>query len=455
MKKIRVLILFLILAFGFTACASIGPTVTKEELKKAEEEFNQKFLQASEIWYPRIHRVGYKLLTSPVPDHGSGKEKFNFVGIGVEELKDYMRKSYGIDKKIQGIVITGIFPGSKAEGLDLKLGDMIEKMDDKAIKSVGAYFKKIRKAEKKSIKTQIYRKGARFTVDLPIEKVYYNAQFFLAPTPMLDAHATFSKINVGIGAIRYCRNDDELAAIMGHELAHVSLKHSLKKLGANIGTSIGYGILAGVIDAYTFQGAGNALLNPAQEATQAKISQQYEREADYFGMQHAFHSGYNIQNGSKVFARLATDAPGFTVLAQILASHPMNSERFLRIEKMIEEFKTKYPEKFSAHTSQDWELIVPVQAGESMNEALERLLQSQKINAAAVVNSTTNNVSRLNQELERKKKELIELEQKIAETKTKEELILDPALTTSGTNTATLASPGKGQASVYSASKKL
>ena len=152
----------LIIASLTTSCASIGPTVSREERKRREEEFNLKFLQASEKWVPRVYRIGYHLITSPVPDHSSKEPKFWFAGIGIYDLKDYARKAYGIEKSVGGVLVLGTYPGSKAEGVDLKLGDVIEKVNGKKTKNPGAFFKAIRKSEKPVVKMDVLRQGKRF-----------------------------------------------------------------------------------------------------------------------------------------------------------------------------------------------------------------------------------------------------------------------------------------------------
>ncbi len=378
----RVFLLFLLSAF-ISSCASTGPSISRAELKKKEEEFNLKFLQASQKWSPRVYRIGYQLLKSPVPELNANEPKYNFVGVGVEDLKEFARKAYGINKTVSGVLVMGTYPGSEAVSADLHLGDVIEKVNGRRTKSVGDYFKAIRQAKGKTAVMEIWRSGQRHKVDVPVEKVYYNAQFFLEPTPQVNAFASFSKISVGIGAIRYCRNDDELAVVMGHELAHTTLKHMSKKIGAGLASAAGYGAVAGVIDAFTVPGVGGLLISPMQQATDAAVSRRYEREADYNGMRHTFHSGYDVENGSKVFARMATDEPSFAVLSQTFASHPVNTERFLRFEKTVEEFKTQFPDKFPMTKSEDWEIIVPVGAGENKYDVLERLLAERKIETLA------------------------------------------------------------------------
>ena len=131
--------------FTFSSCATTGPKVTQAELDQIQEEFNAKFFEASQVWLPRVYRVGYKLLTSHITESADEKPKHNFAGIGVTELKDYARKCYGIDKKVRGVLVLGTYPGSQAEGLDFQSGDVIQMIDGKKVSGLGDYFGKIKR----------------------------------------------------------------------------------------------------------------------------------------------------------------------------------------------------------------------------------------------------------------------------------------------------------------------
>lgn len=372
--------ILLLCAFLFSSCATMGPQISQEELKRKQDEFNAKFFEASKNWLPRVYRVGYRLISNPVPGHGNEQPKVGFVGVGVDEIRDFSRKACQIDESVKGVLVLGHYPGSKAESADIQWGDVIESVNGKNTQSLPSYFDTIKNVKGDSVQAKIWRKGQVIEKNLPVEKVYYNAHFFLAPTPNLDAQSLFSRIDVGIGAIRYCRNDDELAMIMGHELAHTTLKHSMKKLGSSIASALVYGVVAGVIDAYTVRGLGNIVTSPVQQASDNAVSREYENQADYVGTKHAFHSGYDVQNGMKVFSRLATDAPGFNIFSFVGSSHPDPPERFLRLEKTLEELKTQFPAKFEKQTAElDWDIVIPVQLGETVETAMERMIQEKKL----------------------------------------------------------------------------
>lgn len=373
----RVAGVILVAVFCCSSCASTGPKISKADIERIENEFNSRFFSATENWYPRIFRIGYRLVSAKVPEHGKEEPQYNFVGVGTEELKTHIRTYYHIPPSVKGVHVVGVYPGSKAESLDLRQGDLITKMDGKNVNSVGRFYKRIRKAKGAVIDTRVWRNGKEFHVALPVEKVYYNAQFFLSPTPDFNAAASISKIYVAIGAVRYSKNDDELAVVMGHELAHVSLHHSHKHMGIGVASSLVYAGVSAVLDELLIPGLGDFIVSPVEKATDAAVTRRYEREADYFGLQHTFHAGFNVENGSRVFARLATESPNFAILSSTFATHPKWSERYSRMQKTVEYFETQYPDRFPQEKSPDWDVVVPVKAGETLNEALRNLLKEK------------------------------------------------------------------------------
>jgi len=364
---------------GLSSCVSTGPKISAKEIAQKQIEFDRKFYASLQTWLPRIYRIGYRLLKAPVPQHSSETPKYNFLGVGVQEIKKPTRKALDLPKKVRGVLVIGLYPGSEAEGLPLKMGDVIKRVNGKRVKTLAEFYKQIKKAKGDSVTLNVWAPETGSSVlQAPLEKVYYNAIFFLKPTPNFHASALFSKIEIGIGAIRYARNDDELAVIMGHELAHTTLKHTAKKLGSNLGVGVAYSAVVTVVDTFTVQGLGNILVDPVKKITDSGISRRYEREADYYGMKHAFHADYAIENGARVFARLSGDKPTFNILSYTFASHPSSPERFLKLEKIIEEFREQYPERFPMTHHSDWQVAIPLQPGESIYEAILRLAEEIK-----------------------------------------------------------------------------
>lgn len=113
---------------------------------------------------------------------------------------------------------------------------------------------------------------------------------------------------VNSGLILAMQSEDELAAVLAHEMAHVTERH----LASNIERSqtINLATLAGVLAGILLGGgseAGQALAVGSMAGGQAaalKYSRDDEREADHLGLQYLARSGYDPEGMARSFERI-------------------------------------------------------------------------------------------------------------------------------------------------------
>lgn len=127
------------------------------------------------------------------------------------------------------------------------------------------------------------------------------------------------------GMLDFCRSDDEIAAVMAHELIHADKGHVMTQVARNKRLSIGG--LAVLILAKG-QGAAPLLANLAQVAVMNSYGRDLEREADTGGLNMLVKTGYVPAASVTVMERLLEEEikrpyvdPG------IYANHPRTSER--------------------------------------------------------------------------------------------------------------------------------
>jgi predicted Zn-dependent protease len=137
-----------------------------------------------------------------------------------------------------------------------------------------------------------------------------------------------SAVWVTRGMMRFVKSDDELAAVIGHEIAHALRGHIRFQWAQNI---LG---MAMVIPAGVFGGqiGSDAAARMVQLAT-AKFDRDREREADLYGLIWVYRAGFNVEEGKEVFRRIAVEMPGSTERG-FLATHPTAPERFLALDKI-------------------------------------------------------------------------------------------------------------------------
>lgn len=153
-----------------------------------------------------------------------------------------------------------------------------------------------------------------------------------AGEPSVNAGATFDTIVVSEGMMRFVRADDELAMILGHELAHITQGHVSRSVRNNV--LLGLGSL--VVDAI-YPGVGQTAGYIGQLFLN-RFNQEQEREADRVGLLYAYRAGYDPRIAAQVMQRMAEEVPE-TATAGFFSSHPSSVERFAALERQVAELE--------------------------------------------------------------------------------------------------------------------
>lgn len=155
--------------------------------------------------------------------------------------------------------------------------------------------------------------------------------------PDAGAYTDFHKIAIRAGLMRVVASDDDLATVIGHELAHNTLRHNKKQeqnafLGEVGGAVIDGGLmLTGVYSGRTFS-------RHFRKVGAGAYSVEFEREADYAGAYYAARAGYDISHAAEIWRRMAMEGPAAIVRT---GSHPITPVRFVQMNKVAEEIAEK------------------------------------------------------------------------------------------------------------------
>ena len=112
-------------------------------------------------------------------------------------------------------------------------------------------------------------------------------------------------------------SDGEVAAIMGHEVAHALREHARERMGKTAATRIGASVLSAFLG---LGGTGDALLNMGGQLLTLKFSREDESEADIVGMELAARAGYDPQAGVTLWQKML--AVGKNAPPQFMSTHP-------------------------------------------------------------------------------------------------------------------------------------
>jgi predicted Zn-dependent protease len=161
-----------------------------------------------------------------------------------------------------------------------------------------------------------------------------NLYFILAKNPEVNAFATSGGVIViNSGLVLYTETESELAAVVAHEIAHVTQNHLArmkeKSRGNVLGTSAA--ILAGLAAGSQNPQAGGAIITSAMAAQmhqQLSYSRGMESEADRVGLRILASSGFKANGMPRFMEKLErlNDNPD-AALTKYLQSHPLSLER--------------------------------------------------------------------------------------------------------------------------------
>ena len=154
------------------------------------------------------------------------------------------------------------------------------------------------------------------------------------------------KIAVYSGMLDVTKNEDGLASVMGHEIAHAVAKHSVERAsrGAllNTGTQL-FDILSGGKLSQINRATGmNTVGLLSQLGIMNPFSRKQETEADYLGMIFSSLSGYDIRETKKLWERMKESNKGKET-PQFLSTHPSPSNRIKNLNGWENSIILDYP----------------------------------------------------------------------------------------------------------------
>lgn len=138
--------------------------------------------------------------------------------------------------------------------------------------------------------------------------------------------------------------DDELAAVMGHEIAHALREHGRERASEQLATSAAIGIAATVLGAPS--GSTNLAALVADVTISRPNSRTHEVEADRMGVELAARAGYNPNGAVTVWQKMAR--AGGSEPPQFLSTHPSSASRIAdlkvyaaRVEPLYEQARKR------------------------------------------------------------------------------------------------------------------
>jgi len=168
-------------------------------------------------------------------------------------------------------------------------------------------------------------------------------EFFVLRDSTLNAFALpGGYIGVHTGLILAAQSESELAAVLAHEIAHVT-QHHLARIIAKQEQSMVTTLAAlavAILAARSSPQMANAAMATAQATsiqTQLDFTREHEREADRIGIQTLAQAGFDPRGAVSFFERLQKSSRLYEYNApEYLRTHPITSERIADLQNRLE-----------------------------------------------------------------------------------------------------------------------
>lgn len=314
-----------------------GPGASRGEIESMRRTLEAKRLRHLLEEESRLNRVGFQIL-STLPNEERQRE-IPFAGLLVRDSGKEIARAFSL-KGEKGIVVAGLLTREAAVRSGLEPGDLITSVAGKPVLRERDFKTAISQAAPgTSLRLKVKRRGVEFESELPVQTVWRTISFKLNDRKKeVNAYATFFGIQFTLPMMAFLATDDELAVIVGHEIAHILKGHVSKGVGTSTVSGFAGG-LASIPVNMLLPGAGSVVSYFVSSAADAQFSQEFEKEADYLGLRLVHRAGFDLRAGTRVWERFAVELPrkmswGF------LNTHPSTPERFVRTEKVIQELET-------------------------------------------------------------------------------------------------------------------
>jgi len=154
------------------------------------------------------------------------------------------------------------------------------------------------------------------------------------------------KIAIYTGILDVTKNNNGLAAVMGHEIAHAVAKHSVERASRgillNTSTQLIDIFTGGKLSSVNRVTGMNTVGLLSQIGIMNPFSRKQESEADYLGMIFSSLSGYDIRETKKLWERMKKSNKGKEP-AEFMSTHPSSTNRIKNLNEWENDVTLEYP----------------------------------------------------------------------------------------------------------------
>jgi len=139
------------------------------------------------------------------------------------------------------------------------------------------------------------------------------------------------------GIMPICANQNGVAAVMGHEIAHAFAKHGQERMSsAQLQQAGGLAVALGTQNSKKSQ-LWNMAYGIGSQVGMLAFSRTHETEADKLGLVFMIMAGYDGREAAEVWVRMSQRAGSKNAPPEFLSTHPSNQSRIQTLKAFLPE----------------------------------------------------------------------------------------------------------------------
>ena len=157
-------------------------------------------------------------------------------------------------------------------------------------------------------------------------------------------------IYVNRGLIERAESLDELAGVLGHEVAHVTLRHSVEQMEKAQKTNVGVAVVC-TLTSVCESGLAQVAIGAGSQAWFARHSRGDELEADAAGVRYVANAGIDPGGVPRFFERLLEERQRQPAMVEgWFGTHPLEEDRIANARRLIAELGLDSRQNFRRDT---------------------------------------------------------------------------------------------------------
>lgn len=146
------------------------------------------------------------------------------------------------------------------------------------------------------------------------------------------------KVGVYQGILKRMQNDDQLATVLGHEIGHVTARHSAERYSQQLAAGVGMTAAAAALEAGDVGGAREIAAVLGAGLTFGVLlpySRRHELEADRLGLVYMNKAGYNPRQAIPFWQNMTAQREGAPP-PEFMSTHPSDATRIAAIKQQLQ-----------------------------------------------------------------------------------------------------------------------